>query len=176
MTMDSRKTQNEDPLSDVVLPGDPTPILYGLHELDYFDAVCRYHGKLGRPWDGHKLSILLGEMSKAAEAVAVVRKASEESPMAVAKESVRTLIREGHSILDIPEMLEMKDLTEAVIALCNGRPSTKMASWNHRVWGEFEDDIVSDVGVTELSRTYGLSRTLIYRLRNLYNGKPGWSG
>lgn len=168
--------ENEDPLSDVVLPGSPTPIMFGLHELDYFEAVCKYNGKLGRPWDGDKLSILLDGMTEAAEAAKAIRKASEDGPMAVDKESVRMLIRKGHSITDIPEMLGFEYLSDVVTALCNGRVSSSMTKWSEADWLAFEGDIHDGVGATELSRTYDLSRTLVYRLKNLYDGKPGWKG
>jgi hypothetical protein len=51
-----------------------------------------------------------------------------------------------------------------------------MTKWSESDWLAFESDIQSDMGATEVSETYDLSRTLVYRLRNLYNGKPGWKG
>ena len=173
---DGNEVEVEDPLSDVVLPGEPTPILFGLHELDYFETVCKYNGKLGRPWDGDKLQVLLDGMTKAAEAVKVVRLAGLDGPMAVRKESVRELVRQGHSVSVIHMMLGLDEIEDTVIALLNGRASATMVRWSESDWLQFESDVRDGVGVTELSRAYDLSRTLIYRLKNLMDGKPGWKG
>jgi hypothetical protein len=174
-----RRTEHEDevedPLSDVVLPGDPTPILFGLHELDFFETVCKYNGQLGRPWDGDKLAVLLDGLTEARELAKVIREASEHSQMAVLKESVRALIRKGYSITNIPLELD-ETLHDVAVALCNGRTSGAMTKWSESDWLAFESDIQSDMGATEVSETYDLSRTLVYRLRNLYDGKPGWKG
>lgn len=159
-----------------MLPGKPVPIRYGLHELDNFKLVCKYNVRLGRPWDGDKLALLLDGLTKAREAADLVRVAQEGGPLAVIKESVRELIRQGHSMTDIPEMLGLEHLEDAVLALCNGRVSSVMADWTISDWLSFESDIVDGFGATELSRTYGLSRTLVYRLKNLYDGNPGWQG
>jgi hypothetical protein len=157
------------------LPGDSTPILFGLHELDFFETVCKYNGQLGRPWDGDKLSVLLDGLTEARELAKVIREASEHSQMAVLKESVRALIRKGYSITNIPLELD-ETLHDVAVALCNGRTSAAMTKWSESDWLAFESDIQSDMGATEVSQTYDLSRTLVYRLRNLYDGKPGWKG
>lgn len=172
----SESSLDGDDLSDVVLPGEPVPIRYGLHELDNFKLVCKYNVRLGRPWNGDKLALLLDGLTKAKEAADLVRVAQEDGPLAVLKESVRELIRQGHSMTDIPEMLGLEHLEDAVLALCNGRVSAVMADWTISDWLSFESDIDKGVGATELSRTYDLSRTLVYRLKNLYDGKPGWQG
>ena len=175
-TVTLHTTDAHDPLADVILPGEPVPIRYGLHELDHFEAVCKYNNKLGRPWNGKKLEALLDGLTEAAEAAQVVREASLTSPTAVEKESVRILIRKGHSIIDIPALLGIDSLFDVAFALCNGRMSGPMVHWTANDWLAFEADLDGEMGATELSRTHGISRTLVYRLKNLYGGKPGWKG
>lgn len=169
-------SRDEDSLSDVILEGEPVEINYGLHELDYFELVCRQNGQLGRPWDGDKLDLLLSGLTQAAEAAAVVRKVEADGPLAVRRESVRELIRQGGSVVNLHLELGLHSLEDTVHALCNGRPSSSMAAWTEADWLAFESDIKEGVGVTELSRTYDLSRTVVYRFKNLYDGKPGWKG
>lgn len=173
---DGNEVEVEDPLSDVVLPGDPTPIQFGLHELDFFEMVCRQNGQLGRPWDAEKLELLLSKLTQAAEAAAVVRKVEKDGPLAVRRESVRELIRQGQSVVDVHHELGLNSIEDTVFALCNGHPASSMAAWTEADWLAFESDIKDGVGVTELSLTYDLSRTAVYRFKNLYDGKPGWKG
>ena len=163
---------NYDDLADVKID-EPIEMKFKPHQVRHYDMVCKY-SDLGPPWTGEKLASLIEGLGIAAEASAVMPKHAGilDYPM---KEAVRQLIRLGHSMVDIPDMLEMSSLQEAAQSLCGARTPTDMLEWNEADWLEFEADIET-LGTRTAAKKWGISATLFNRLRNLYRGEHGWFG
>ena len=162
----------QDDFADVNID-KPIEIKFKPHQVRHYDMVCKY-SDLGPPWTGPKLAALIEGLGIAAEASAVMPKldCENEYPM---KEAVRQLIRLGHSMIDVPDMLEMGSLREAAQSLCGGRTPTVMLDWNEADWLEFESELDS-CGSRSTAAKWGISSTLVIRLRNLYAGEFGWFG
>ena len=143
------------------------------HELDGFSMVCKYKD-IGRPWTSAKLADLLEGLGQYAEAKALL---SNSTPERARIESVRELIRNGYSMIRIPDMLGLT-LQEASIALFNGR-TNQTVTWDEDDWFEFEsavrDATLTASKINEMKEKYGFGRTSLVALRNLYQGKEGWT-
>ena len=151
----------------------PIEIKFKPHQVRHYDLVCKY-SDLGPPWTGPKLAALIEGLGIAAEASAVMPKEGTvtDYPM---KEAVRQLIRLGHSMTAVPDMLEMGSLREAAQSLCGGRTPTVMLDWSEADWLEFESEL-DTCGSRPTAAKWGISSTLVIRLRNLYAGEFGWFG
>ena len=151
----------------------PIEMKFKPNQVRHYDMVCKY-SYLGPPWTGPKLATLIEGLGIAAEASAVMPKDDTESDYPL-KEAVRHLIRLGHSMIDIPEMLAMANIQEAAQSLCGSRTPPSMLGWNEADWLEFEADI-SLLGARTAATKWEISATLFARLRNLYQGEHGWFG
>ena len=151
----------------------PIEMKFKPHQVRHYDMVCKY-SDLGPPWTGPKLASLIEGLGIAAEASAVMPKDDTESDYPL-KEAVRQLIRLGHSMIDIPEILEMGSLREAAQSLCGSRTPSAMLDWNEADWLEFEADL-QILGARTAAAKWEISATLFARLRNLYQGEHGWFG
>ena len=162
----------QDDFADVNID-KPIEIKFKPHQVRHYDMVCKY-SDLGPPWTGPKLAALIEGLGIAAEASAVMPKldCENEYPM---KEAVRQLIRLGHSMTDVPSMLEMDSLQEAAESLCGGRTPVVMLDWNEADWLEFESEL-DTCSARATAAKWGISATLAIRLRNLYAGEFGWFG
>jgi hypothetical protein len=163
---------NHDDFADMNID-KPIEMKFKPHQVLHYDMVCKY-SDLGPPWTGPKLATLIEGLGIAAEASAVMPKEGSESDYPL-KEAVRHLIRLGHSMIDIPEMLGMDSLQEAAQSLCGSRTPTAMLGWNEADWLEFEADL-QILGARTAATKWEISATLFARLRNLYQGEHGWFG
>lgn len=159
-------------LCDVQLPDTPTPINFGLTEVRHAEIVMK-HKRLGGPWTTETAIQMMEALGAAAEATAKVAGIPfNDARPASYKEAVRELIRQGHSMLDIPELLDISFLM-VKLALMDGRGERKCVQWTEGEWLAFEADILSNNrGGWWLCKNYDLSQTLAHRLVKLYRSTP----
>ena len=130
---------------NVLRAAAPSKMVYAAHELDHFGLVCKYKN-LGRPWTSAKLAYLLEGLGEIAETISLLKEARGRGLAAERTESVRELVRHGHSMVDIPAMLGLT-LQEAVHALFDGN-AVEALLWTEADWLAFESEILDDAPPT----------------------------
>lgn len=161
------ESHDEHCLCDVVVK-EPTPIRYGLHELDHAALVIKYKN-LGAPWDGEQLAKLLDGLDRAREAADMVRQYQlDPQKLSTYTQYIKSLVRKGQSMVDIPAIVGLS-LEDTATALTSGR-ATRLALWNEADWLAFEADVLDGVGVREISRRHNLAASVSSRLVRLYRG------
>lgn len=165
-------THAEECLCDVVVK-EITPINYGLHELQHADLVIKYKG-LGAPWNGAQLAQLLDGLDRAREAVKVAKKYQmDPNRLSTFTEPIKDLLRQGHSMVDVPDLLGIT-LEQAALGIMSGRRSC-VTLWNEANWLAFEADVADGYGRELLARRNGLPQMSAKRLADYYRNKPAGS-
>ncbi len=150
---------------------DVTPINYSPTDLDHADLVIKYK-RLGAPWNGKKLATLLEGLAVAADAKReldkIVESDTREFISAKHRRVLSLAMREAKSLVEAAVRLDLT-LPEAVSALSRGRPAPYW-KWTEQDWLDFEEVIFEDddLNVTQLGKSFGVSRQVAYRLLEAY--------
>jgi hypothetical protein len=155
----------DDCLCDVVVT-EITPINFGGHEVDHADLVIKYRN-LGAPWTSSDMAELIEALGRAAEAKALLKDAIPDR-LSTYTSAVKGLIAEGHSMIDIPNIIGLP-LADCAAALMSGRTSAVVVTWSESDWLAFEADcLTTAMGNDLLSRRHNVSNTVALRLSRLY--------
>jgi hypothetical protein len=159
-----RSGHTDDCLCDVVVT-NPVQVRYAPHEVLYADIVIKYQN-LGTPWTAKDLADLWDGLGKAADAFATLN-GRVDAPPSDYKPVITRLLSDGHSMVDIPEMVGIT-LEQCGLAVASGR-HTVLASWEEGDWLAWEADL-GVLGGDRLAVKHNVSRKLAHKLKNLYFG------